>query len=386
MMIGIFIVISLASILAIVVIWMLSIVRNNQAESGQETSEEVPDVTLPLSIEPSSTLVSPDQRKEPSPDPLFDGTFMLVSPQTYYPTIDEVPEETMETLKSITSVMPRLPGVAIDLLPVLSKPGAGAKEVADIVQRDQVAAARLLRWVNSSFYGLEGKVDSLHRAVCILGLDTVRTTVLEESFQRSISVNYISGLAASTVWRHAAAVSICSRHLAIPARGINPGVAATAGLLHDVGLLPMLFLERKKLQEAMDISRVENAPLIACEDRAIGFNHQVLGEIFTRSWNLPEYIATAVGSHHSPMKEPIEPLAIVLWLADYLAARLGFACPAGQMPHCDEAELGELASKIGLRPSLSMYMTEGLMRELVKATNCWPAETDAVEAVVTLSR
>jgi HD-like signal output (HDOD) protein len=234
--------------------------------------------------------------------------------------------------------------------------------------------------VNSSLFGLEGKVDSLHRAVTLLGLDTVRSAVLEDALGRSVDLKSLDGFGVPTVWSHAAAASVAAKHLSMSARGTSPDVAATAGLLHDIGLLLLLTTEQKGLDSALKSAREANEPLIAHEDACIGFNHQTWGEVLVRAWRLPEGIALAIGAHHCPMREPFDPLAAILWLADYMISRMGFACPRDIVPWVDLDELEELMHKMGLRPPLDRYITEGLVRELVRATQQWSIETSQVPA------
>jgi hypothetical protein len=95
---------------------------------------------------------------------------------------------------------------------------------------------------------------------------------------------------------------------------------------------------------------------------------------------LPDIIARAVGSHHSPLREPVDPLACVIWLADYMVSRLGFPCPEGQIPLAQEEELTVLMRRIGLHTPLGRYITEGLVREMMSATRLWGTEPAADRA------
>jgi HD-like signal output (HDOD) protein len=342
----------------------------------QPPEKDIPDVALPSSADPSAAgPATPVAKTDPAGEAVQDPTKRIVPVSIHwsYPTISDAPTEIVEKLRESTSVIPRLPSAAFDLLPLLSQPGAGSRQVAAVVERDQSVAAKLLRWVNSSLFGLEGKVNSVHRAVTLLGFDTVRSIVIEDALCRVVAPEALAGLGARTIWRHAAAVSIASKHLAGSVRGLAPDVAATAGLLHDIGLLLLLTIEHEKLESAMKLSRDANQPLIGCEDSVLGYNHQIWGEILVRTWRLPESIAGAIGSHHSPMKEPFDPLAGVLWLADYLASRMGFACPEDRLPWTEEGEIEELMTRVGLKPSLNRYITETMVRELVNSTKYWAA-------------
>jgi putative nucleotidyltransferase with HDIG domain len=294
-----------------------------------------------------------------------------------FPTINDVSEDTLENLNNLTQSLPKLPTITMDLLPVLAQPGSGAKEVAKVIERDQSTAARMLRWVNSSFYGLEGKVNSLQRAITILGMDTVRSVVLEDSFSRDQNLKGIPGLELETIWRHAAATSIAAKYIARKVRGVEPDVAATAGLLHDIGFLLMLMMEAQNLELAMKEAIESDRPMLECEYDLLGFNHQIWGETFIRAWRLPDVIADAIGKHHSPLKEPFNPLAAVLWLCNYLVTHVGFPCPNDIITTPTDEQIALVMGKIGLTPPMEHHVTESLVREMISVAQLWSIKTGA---------
>jgi len=285
-----------------------------------------------------------------------------------YPTAEDIGDDIRELIKSGISCLPKLPGATLEILPLLSKPGCGSKEIAEIIERDQPMAARLLRWVNSSFYGLEMKVSSLHNAVTLLGINVIRSMVLEDSFSRLNRKFEVDGLKLVTIWKHAAAVSCTARHLARQARNVEVNVAATAGLLHDVGLLIMLIMSKDKICDILKASRESDEPMIAHEFNILGANHQIYGELFVEAWNLPNEIRHAVGRHHNPLMEPFSPIVAITWLSDILVSCIGFACPENQVPDVSADEINHVMKLAGLNPPLDRYLTETLAKYLVNST------------------
>jgi hypothetical protein len=71
------------------------------------------------------------------------------------------------------------------------------------------------------------------------------------------------------------------------------------------------------------------------------------------------------------MLEPFNPLAGLIWLADFAVSRLGYECPEGNIPHVDESEIGELLPRLGLKPPIEYYITEGLIKEILISTKYW---------------
>lgn len=340
--------------------------------------KEVPEILLPDSMDPATCGEASEEVEEES-----DSVSIQISVHAPYPVLEDITLDVEEDLKTLITALPKLPTVAFDVLSILSKHGTGSREIAKIIERDQSTAARLLRWVNSSLFGLDGKVTSLQRAVTLLGMDTIRTLVLEDSLERNSNFTGTVWLSPEMVWRHVAAVSACSKYFAKSVRGVEPDVAATAGLLHDIGLILMLITERRGLDEIGEVCKTKKIPPIEGESDTLGFNHQILGEVFCNAWGLPDEISKSIGRHHSPLLEPFNPLAALLWLADYAVSRLGFECPEGFIPDADPAEVDELLSRLGLKPPVEHYITEGLVREMLNSTKYWASKKAKSSAVGT---
>lgn len=332
-----------------------------------------PECMLPETADPSA--VSADSTGQPVVQD--SGPVLIELPDSqcrrsdirkHYKTCEDIEPEQVELLEMISRSMPELPRLSINLLPVLCQTGTGMKEIAQIVERDQAVASRLMRWVNSAVFGLEGKVESVSRAVILLGLDTVRSAVVYDSFKRVLNPKGLAGLDIERIWSHCAAVSVTAKHFGRMVRGIDPDVAATAGLLHDLGLLLMLIIERMRLEEVLDALTQSNGALIDSEDELIGFNHQIIGECFCRAWGLPEVIANGIGKHHNPMDDTASVLSTLIWLSDYMVSRIGFACPEGNQQYFDESDLAEVTRKLGINGKLELLITPGLMREVQKTS------------------
>jgi len=365
MTVFVFITVSTAACL---IAWLL-VNRARKREVAPDPEAPAREIGPDLEIRPPELELVRDAELEPALDFYNSGTVTVqVSPRALYPTVDILEPAPRELLRAGIACIPKLPGVCFKALPMLSKPGCGANEIAEIIQNDQTVAARLLRLSNSSYYGFEKKVDSIQMAVALLGNDTVRSLVLEDSFSRLGVLKDIEGLKVETIWNHAAAVSAIARHLAKNMRNLESNVAATAGLLHDVGILIMMIMGRTRMVEALRRCDDKQKLLIEHEFDVFGANHQIYGDLFIEAWNIPNAIRTAIGRHHCPLEEPFNQLAAVIWLSDYIASRAGFACPAHQVPIADETDLNFLLVQCGLKPPLERYETESLARELAHCT------------------
>jgi putative nucleotidyltransferase with HDIG domain len=265
--------------------------------------------------------------------------------------------------------LPPLPRATLDLLPLLSSPRTSARDIAKVVSSDPLLAAKILRRVNSCFYALGSKVDSIQHAVALLGFDNIRAISLRESFDSMLDPEPVEDLTANLLWRHSAAVSLFAKHLANSARNVDPNLVGSAGLLHDIGLLVMMAIDRIGLSDALRRSVVEHRPLCECEEKIQGFNHQVLGGILAKQWNLSDELCMAIGRHHSPFTDDeADSVSGVIWLAHSAALQLGYAHRPARYSLADGEEL---AKKLGLRWPVTIYITEGLVRELQKVLSLW---------------
>jgi len=364
-----------------------------------------------LFVEYKGKRIIPAEEPPSTVEALADAVISSVEQVTEPPPTEEVPEtpedEPDETIKTIESpsadhlvvgsldkrlnakltkmiaTLPPLPRAAMNLLPMFTNPSTSARDIAKVVSADPLLAAKILRRVNSSYYGLQDKIDSIHHAVMLIGFDNVRSITLRESFDSAIETTAIDDLTANLLWAHSAAISLLVKHFAQKAPGVDPELAGTAGLLHDFGLLVMMALERHKLSDALKLSAKEYIPLCSAEERILGYNHQVLGEMLGRKWNLSEELVQAIGRHHSPLSgDDINPTAAIIWFAHNAATRFGYAYRLVAYP---QQECEQLAARIGIRWPIFGYVTQTLLRELQKATTLWEIQTEEKDSPESVS-
>jgi putative nucleotidyltransferase with HDIG domain len=279
-------------------------------------------------------------------------------------------DEYAEIISSKLTDLPPLPRATLNLVPLLSSPRTNARDIAKVVQSDPLLAGKILRRVNSVFYSLGSKVDSIQHAVALLGFDSIRAISLRESFDSMIDPDPVEDLTANLLWRHSAAVSLVAKHLAHGARNADPDLVASAAILHDIGLLVMMAIDRIGLSDALRLSVKEKRPLCDCEESLYGFNHQVLGGVLGKLWGLSDELCAAIGRHHSPLDEgnTPDPVSGVIWLAHSAASKLGYAHRPSQLSATDGKEI---ANKLGLRWPVTYYINENLVRELKKVLSLW---------------
>lgn len=223
-----------------------------------------------------------------------------------------------ETIVKHESELASFPDIYFRIRDVLEDESASAEVIAKVVSTDMSLSAKLIKLVNSPLYGFPQTIDSISRAVALVGGKELSTLALGIS-----AINYFKDIPPELVdmkmfWRHAITCGIFSKILAGTQVGLAPERFFTAGLLHDVGRL-ILF---KKLPyastEAMLFARENSIPMVEAEREVMGFCHTDISGPLLDSWKFPESLSNMINFHHNPMDypNPLEPS--IIHLADIL--------------------------------------------------------------------
>jgi putative nucleotidyltransferase with HDIG domain len=189
-----------------------------------------------------------------------------------------------------------LPQVLAQVIKVANDPVSSASNLADVIMKDPGLTARLLRMVNSPYYGTTNKIATVSQAVVTLGLRTVTAMALAGSIYELLK-NIKTTIDRKKFWRHSLEVALASRMIAEAVDYKPVEEAFTAGLLHDIGLLIL----EASFPEAF-ITVMEQAEsgenLIAVEEQQWGTNHARVGQFILEQWHIPGAVAEAAGHHH----------------------------------------------------------------------------------------
>ena len=237
-----------------------------------------------------------------------------------------LPPELQRAVARVTE-LGSLPEVTMRIVEVVENPRATARQVHEVVRADPALAAKILKIVNSSFYGLPSQIASLERAIVMLGLSALKNLALATSLLRLMKTDDLgSGFKARDLWLHCVAVGVAARQIAATGHAAPPDEAFVGGLMHDLGLIVCQQLFPKKLGEIIERCRREPQNFCACEETVIGADHQVLGAALAARWKFPPGLRNAIGYHHDPasLQTDHQPLAAVIYLADTLACNAEF--------------------------------------------------------------
>ncbi len=244
---------------------------------------------------------------------------------------DAFEQEIIERERLLQSVLEDMsafvspPAVYLKINSMLASGFDSASDFAQVILRDPNLTARLLKIVNSPYYGLPSAVDTVSRAITIVGMrdltDLICSVCAVKSFSR-ISPDVTNMKA---FWQQSVYSAIACKLLAKRLNDPDPEKLFIAGLLHNIGTLVINHrfpeLAEKSLIEAAGNETV----LAATEQRWLGFDHATLGATILTQWGLPESLCDAIRYHHdAPSAKHATREAAIIQIADGLATRAGF--------------------------------------------------------------
>lgn len=250
----------------------------------------------------------------------------------------------MQTAKRLInrfSDVQTLPHVAIKVNQLASSETSTMHDFEEIVRLDPVLVMRLLRLVNSSYFGLANKIESIPRAVAYLGMKALRNLVAVDAIKNLfMGKDKDDGFSRNNLWLHSATVAILAQMIAIRIFGRKGDDAFLAGILHDIGMIVEDQVAGDKLREAAALYQKGSSTIIACEREAIGADHCEVGDLLTESWNISSEVREAIRLHHHDIRDnPIDSITSILQLAEFFATRMRYAVIPGRIAPLPTASL-----------------------------------------------
>ncbi len=189
--------------------------------------------------------------------------------------------------------LPTLPSIFKHILDVLQNDKSTFEDLSKVVKHDQSLVEKILRVANSPYFGISGSVKSIEQAIMLLGYDLVKGLCLGTSVFKLLGKE--SRKSVNNLWIHSNEVAIIGTKIAEHVNGVNPSEVFIAGLLHDIGRVVLLSIDRKKYLEI-----ISSDDLIVEEIDYFGVHHPAVGSEFIEKALLPESLITAVRYHHTP--------------------------------------------------------------------------------------
>ncbi len=199
--------------------------------------------------------------------------------------------------------MPSLSPVVHKISEVANNVRASAQDLTDVIQLDPVLTAKVIRMVNSAYFGLPQEVKSLKQAVVLLGINTIKNVAISSAF---LGKSYLKGsdvLDGEDFWKHSLGVAVASKMIA-KRLGIEEKFLEEyfiAGLIHDIGKILMNNFFPEEMKKILDVSSRKNIQITEIEKSVLGLSHEEIGIAIGKKWKFETSLLYAVGRHHQPV-------------------------------------------------------------------------------------
>jgi putative nucleotidyltransferase with HDIG domain len=214
--------------------------------------------------------------------------------------------------------IPALPGILTKLDQLASDNRTSVDQIARVVSSDQALAAKVLRLVNSPFYGFPSRISTISNAMVLVGTNVIKGLILSSSIAGMMEKEAVG------LWEHSMGTAAVSKIIAKKIGMPDADEIATAGLLHDVGKLLMKLRPGDKNNNINEA--VENgADMLHAEREHLGTDHAEVGEWLARNWLLPDKLIEPIAHHHNVERSTIhQARTSVVHVADALVKAHGF--------------------------------------------------------------
>jgi len=207
--------------------------------------------------------------------------------------------------------LPTLPSVYHRVQEAMRNPDTTAGDLAKIIESDQAIASKVLRLVNSSYFGFSTKITSLRQAVVMLGFNAVRNALLAISVVNAFGKGN-EDFDRAEFWKHALAVAATARALSVHLRLGLQEDAYAAGILHDIGKIVLDQFLHAEFMQCLRLSQMEEISFFDAERKVLGVTHCDVGEYLGEKWSLPPKLIEGIALHHRPRIIRSEPKLVAL--------------------------------------------------------------------------
>lgn len=226
----------------------------------------------------------------------------------------------MQGLDSVIANMknlPSLPTVALKIIQEIKRDKLSNNALAEIISYDPALTAKILKIANSSFYAISNGVDSIDRAVNILGQEALKNIALSFVIVKGLKRNNLDHFDHELFWKRAITAAVSAEMLASKLKGKREDTFVIP-LLMDIGVLVMYLSDSQDYLKVFDEKRVSEMSTVEAERTVFGYDHQELGSGILMKWNIPENISLPIACHHNPEKCPpdMRDMVEVLQIAD----------------------------------------------------------------------
>jgi len=207
--------------------------------------------------------------------------------QTFLKKLDTIPD------------IPTLPSIVFKINEMLQDYDTSIKKLGKIIEKDPAMVTKILRLVNSSFYGFRSRIKSIPHAVIVLGFNTIKNAVVSVSIINTFSEKETyEGFEITDFWKHSIAVAVTSRYLAEQSKLDSPDDCFVAGLLHDIGKVVLSQHFTELFGQVWELVKGNGLSFYEAEKKVLPTNHAQIGGYLAKKWQFPVSLIDSITYHH----------------------------------------------------------------------------------------
>lgn len=276
----------------------------------------------------------------------------------------EAQQQIVDKAMADVSHIATLPEITLQIIKIVEDPDSTANDLHKIISNDPALCARVLKVVNSAFYGLPGQIGSINRAIVLLGLNAVKNVAIAASLAKLFRGGQLCPeFSAKELWKHSLSVAAGVKLISDKAAIDTPDEAFLVGLVHDIGIMVEMQAMRTKLIEVFEYRAANSVTFLEAERQIIGATHQEFGSALCEKWKFPSTFSSVTGYHHNPTElgKELRTLTNIVHVADWMSAKL-------ELGFNDDDQRGELDPTILEEIKLTPEALNQVLEELPEAT------------------
>ncbi|MBN1905968.1 MAG: HDOD domain-containing protein [Deltaproteobacteria bacterium] len=239
----------------------------------------------------------------------------------------KVDQKIQDLIRDRNTQVPTLPVIVEKILSMAQEENTSAKILAELISKDPAIANKILRLSNSAYYGMMKEIDSIPRAITIIGFNevvslTIGMSVVSAFSRKDAGKNFnMKGL-----WIHSLGCAFASRNIAKKLGILQSEQIFISGLLHDMGKIIFAIYFTDEYAAVLSHAKENETELYRAERLILGINHATLTGMLMEQWNFPEMIHVPARDHHSVEDSPsrYQKLALIVAFSDYLSQKAEF--------------------------------------------------------------
>ena len=208
-------------------------------------------------------------------------------------------------LLEMVETIPAFPQSVNQVIAMTNSPDCPPKKLVGVIEMDPILTMKVLKVVNSAYFGLSKEVVSVQHSVVYVGLNTVKNVAISVAMSGVLPKTNDAGLDMGAFWKNSLAVGVIAKMLAEKHR-VPPNETAdyfVAGLLHNIGKVLFAHFFPSEYRQVLERVEAKGEPLHKVEKEMLGIDHAQLGALLAREWKLPDNLRQCILNHHTMVKD-----------------------------------------------------------------------------------